>query len=164
MAATRFFDLTYIDRRWGSVAGLVLVVRALALLRLRRGSREAQAIVWSLLGWCFGVLAVVDLSAGGHRSTVARYVTPVFCALVVAVAAWVASVWNRSPRRAALPVGAALVLCACGVLSLGVRAQHGAWWDNAKDGGLRAIVAMIDEARLPVLVTDGNWPIIQNAA
>jgi uncharacterized membrane protein len=162
-ASTAFFDATYADVRWAPVTALVLVAIAVALASLRKAPREAQAVVWTLLAWCFGSLALMDFAVGAHRSTVVRYVVPALCALVVAVAVWVVSAWER-PRRSVMPAGVALALCAAGVVSLIVRAQHPAWWDNAKDGGLPAIASAIDHAGLPVLVTDANWLIVLDVA
>jgi uncharacterized membrane protein len=162
-ASTTFFDATYADVRWVPVTAFVLVTIAVALASLRNAPPEARAVVWTLLAWCFGSIVVADVALGGHRSTVVRYVVPAFCALVVAVAAWAMSAWDR-PRRSARPAAAAFALCAAGVVSLLVRAHYTAWWDNAKDGGVPAIVAAIDDARLPVLFTDENWQMILDVA
>lgn len=158
-ASTAFFDATYADVRWAPVTALVLLTIAVALVSLGKAPPETRAVVWSLLSWCFGSLVLMDFAAGGHRSTVVRYIVPALCALVVATAAWVASAWDR-PRRSATPAGIAFALCAAGMVSLFVRAHYAAWWDDAKDGGLPAIVAAIDSARVPVLVTDLNWQMV----
>jgi hypothetical protein len=160
--ATSFFDLTYLDARWAPVSLMVLFVLAVALFALRRAAPDARAVVVSLMLWSFGSLAVIDLVGGGHRSTVARYVVPAFCALTVAVAAWVSAAW--SAKRPSLAVGSALALCLAGTMSLSVRSTHTVWWDNAKEGGIPSIAAAIDSARLPVLVTNVNWPIMANLA
>lgn len=162
--ASAFFDLLYLDPRWAPVSAGVLVVVACALIALRRSTIESRAVAFSLLAWCFGALALVDITAGGHRSTIARYVTPAFCALVVAVAAWVADASKRQGRAQVFPFAAAALLCLAGLASITTRASRGAWWDNAKDGGIRPIAAAIDAARVPVLVTDVNWPILIDLA
>jgi uncharacterized membrane protein len=160
--ATSFFDLTYLDARWAPVSLMVLFVLALALFALQRAAPDARAVVVSLMLWSFGSLAVIDLAGGGHRSTVARYVVPAFCALTVAVAAWVSAAW--SAKRPSLALGSALALCLAGAASLSVRSTHTVWWDNAKEGGIPSIAAAIDSTRLPVLVTNVNWPIMANLA
>lgn len=159
-ASTAFFDGTYGDARWAPLTALVLVAIGCAFAGLHKGSREVRAIVWALLAWCFGAPALADIVFGGHSSTVARYVAPAFCALVVMTAAWATNAWEkRGQRRSFVPASVAFALCAAGALSLGLRAQHAAWWDNGRDAAVPAIAAAIDAAHLPVLVTDGNWAL-----
>ncbi|BDE06291.1 hypothetical protein WPS_15670 [Vulcanimicrobium alpinum] len=161
-AAISSFDLIYLNARWAPLAAIVLLIVGIALWETRRASAEARAIVWALLAWTFGALALTDLIAGGHRSTVARYTTPAYCALIVAVAVWVSTGWRGDGKRFAFRSACALLLCVLGAASLGTRATRTVWWDNAKESGIRPIAATIDEAKLPVLVTDGNWPLLVN--
>ena len=161
-AAISSFDLIYLDVRWAPFAAIVLLILGFALWETRDASREARAVVWSLLAWSFGVLAVVDLVAGGHRSTVARYTMPAYCALIVALAVWVPMSWRGDRKRFALCATSAVLLCVLGAASLGTRASRAVWWDNAKEGHVRSIAATVDAARLPVLITDGNWPLLVN--
>lgn len=158
-ASTTFFDLHYADVRWAPAAVLVLVILAAALASLRLVTREARAVVIALIVWCYGTLLVADIVVGGHRSSVARYVIPAFCALIVAVAAWVSATIQRRAGRGWAYAGA-LALCCAAVLSIVGRAHSDVWWDNYKLAALRPLAAQIDAMRLPVFVTDANFPIV----
>ena len=119
-SGSTFFDLEYLDFRWGIVLGLVGLVVVLAMWQ---GFADADPVARWCLGAAIAIPAILlvapDLFLGEHRSAVARYGLPIFALLPIIVARGLCS----------RPVGAAIVLAA-GIGACAVGAMHSSWWDN----------------------------------
>jgi uncharacterized membrane protein len=119
-SGSTFFDLEYMNLRWGLVLGLVGLV---VIVAMWRGFRDSEPIA----RWCLGaaltipsvLLIAPDLLLGEHRSAIARYGLPVFTLLLIVVAR---GLCNR-PLSATIVLAAGLAACTIG-------AMHPSWWDN----------------------------------
>jgi uncharacterized membrane protein len=130
-----FFDLEYINLRWGIVLALVAVFAAIAIWR---GFREADAQA----RWCLGAAIVIpaillvapDLFFGEHRSAVARYGLPVFVMIPIIAARGLVG----------RPISATIILAA-GLCASAVGSTHASWWDNDSNADDFQIAAAINK-------------------
>jgi uncharacterized membrane protein len=131
-----FFDLEYLNLRWGIVFGVVMILAVVLIVRgFRAASVEAR--------WCLGAAIIVpaalliapDILLGQHRSSVARYGLPVFAMLTIITARGLIG----------RPLAAAIILGA-GLCSSGVGALHQSWWDNDANANDARVAAIINDA------------------
>lgn len=158
-----FFDLLYSQTRYAALGAVVLVLELAALiLGPRLAKRDAAFFVLCLAGVCAGALVIPDFVAHEHRSTMPRYVLPVFLALEVAVAGFLARAltWPERTARVAGCVTLVAVLAA-GITSAWVRSTRDSWWENNKDAAVPAIAANLNAATRPLLIVQSGAFVLE---
>ena len=139
-AGANFFDLEYVKTPLALVAAAALAIVAFAIFRFARdGDRRAQIFLASLGGTTFVLFAGSDLVLQHRLSTIGRYLTPTWIALVMAVAAYAG---NHVRERTAQFATAFLLLCA--VSSDAVSARNTSWWENS---GNKSVPALAERLR-----------------
>ncbi len=139
-AGATFFDLEYVSGRLAIVTLIVLVVIIAAIVHLARSkNRTAAVFLAALAGTTFLGLAVPDLALHHRFSTIARYLTPTWLALVLAVAAFVGT---RS--RSWMAQATFLFLLAAACASNLVSSRSDSWWENNGNKGSPELAAQLE--------------------
>jgi len=129
---------------WVATA-LALALFASALLHVaRRERRDAALLVLLIVALPVGLMLGPDLLYGGIRSVSARYMTPAWLGLLLALAAWLSAVPRREPLLA-------LVL-AVGLGSAWHNAGQPTVWTKGTSVGLPAIAALVNAQPTPLVV------------
>jgi uncharacterized membrane protein len=142
----------------------VLAVQSLALVVLwTRAERAAAQFVTILVAASFVPLAVADLAAGGQRSIVQRFISPVYLGFTLALAflLWSEARSTRSRRLLAGAVAAALL--ACGAASYAREVDRPIWW-NQDDGAAaqtRAVAETLNRHRRVFLMATGGGALLE---
>ena len=157
---TVLFDAEYARMLLAPVAGCALLVLLYGAFRTMRD--ESASTKW-MLGSLGGVIAfqqiVTDIAMHGHESTTARYLLPLWLALLVGLAIFFGRRLTETSART-YPVWAgtfcAVVLVAG--ISSAINSQAVAWWDNNDNTPSTAIAAQINAAGpAPLVVSEGYW-------
>jgi len=168
-AGATFFDLEYVASRLTLVTLVVLAIVIAASVDVVRTQRGATVVfLAALAGATFFGLAIPDLLLHYRFSTIARYLTPTWLALVLIVAA---SIGQRRQSRVAKATIAFLLAAA--VASNAVSSHMSSWWENNGNKAspelaaqLRAhpgllVVSSADAAPLldlaPLVAPDATW-------
>jgi hypothetical protein len=129
-----------------------------------RGPRRAGLFVALLFGCSFVSLALVDLSGGGVRSTVPRFIVPAYLALTLALGYLVFRGLQSkllAARIAALALAAGAI--ACGVGSYAREASARVWW-NQDDGAApsnRAVADLLNRRSHVFLMATGGGALLE---
>ena len=148
--ASLFLDYNF-GARYPLFLAVPLVFAALAFIfhSVRRFSLDANrnqiCFVFALMAACGLSIIGQDLLFGGLRSTVPRYMVPLYLGVQICAAHYLAE------RRRLL----AAVL-AIGLLSCALYSQSQVWWNKDMDEGLPHAAAAINLSERPLIVTDGN--------
>jgi len=139
---------------------LVLLLVGYALYFL---CRHTPKRVWLFLLTLIGVTALAlmlpDVIAGGRRSLVARYWTPSYLGIQIAVAYLLATqlstisvpVWRQRFWQ-----GVVVVLISGGVASCAISSQANAWWNKHINYYFPQAAAIVNQAEQPLVVSDDN--------
>lgn len=140
------------------------VVRISVLYGLYLLCRRTQLRVWLLVVLLIGVPAVAltlpDLLVGGKRSTIPRYLVPVYLGLELVltylltqylVPTFAKMRWSRRFWQ----IAASLVILA-GVASSTLIAQSPAWWNKGNNSRLQTVAAQINQTERPLVVSNAD--------
>ncbi len=141
---------------WSISGILVAAVVALGLRAVGTGTAAPVrrfVPLFALGPWA--LLAAIDVVFGGQRSTVARYLVPLWIGAPLAVAWFTAAPDAGSRRRALL----AALLALAAATALRARSAE-VWWDTdaSRMHGVAAAARTIAAADHPIVVTD-VWPL-----
>jgi uncharacterized membrane protein len=142
----------------------IIALLGFAVYDLRRWrTADGRFFVWALLGCAALPFIGLDLLLGGHRTETARYFTPLFLALDLALAALVASRFagGNRPRAHAVWAGIFGLVFALRIASCAMSAQAASWW-NSYNIHSREIAAQINAAHRPLVMSDDYvvWPLM----
>ncbi len=121
------------------------------------GRRDARLFLALLMAWSLIPLLLSDLVAGGMRTCVPRYLTPLLIGAGMSVA-HLLSEKTRGGSRLWSALCAAMVLSA--VLSLALSSQSHIWWNKYMGRGFEAAVSEINGADRPLIVSDAENGVI----
>ena len=149
-----FFDGEFRTLIFAPIAiAVVLVALGLVVHFVRRGDREIVCVLVPFGVATFVVLVGRDALYHSHFSVIARYLTPMWLAALLACAAMLfAAMQTARTRRLATTVWIGL-LCA-GVASIGLRGFAENWWDNNDQIAYQAVAREIDDAPNPLMVSE----------
>ena len=112
---------------------------------------QAKLFVFSLILVTAAALILPDLALGGRRSTVSRYFIPTYIGIQLAAAYFIAQQTSRKTKLGGLTLAAVI---AAGLGSCLVSAQADVWWNKPLSLDTPAIVARINQADSPVILSD----------
>lgn len=154
-AGAVLFDLEYVQLRLAIVAALGLVLLAWAVVYTARRAAPNTATLLALLG---GVITAAiigqDFHSGTYFSTIARYLTPLWLCLELALAFTLAA--GFASRRRWLRDGTEvtfLLVLLCGAISGYVGGGSPAWWNNHINADARALAAVVNREDVPLLLS-----------
>lgn len=150
-AGTVLFDAEYVDMRLAIVAGALLLLTFYAVFRLFRDeSRQVRWFVGTLGGAIAAQQILTDAVTHGHESTTARYLLPLWMALLAALALFFGRRTSRLPMFVAI---LALSGYSCAVNSSAV-----AWWDNNDNTPSTTMAQRINASGpSPLVLSEGHW-------
>ena len=156
---------TALDTTSALLYGAVLLVEIVALWVLKaRGPRGAWAFVATTIVATAGPLVVADLAAGGIRSTIPRYLAPMYLALTIALAFLIRE-GLRHPRPLRRAAVAALAIAVVGAAagSFAGRARATVWWtqDDGAAAENRAVSRLVNSLPQPLLVSTGLGTLLE---
>jgi uncharacterized membrane protein len=169
-ALLRFLRLDNIDFDGGYrlLAQLATVPTVLLLIYAIYEVRQIKALVsrvlvWALLGCSVLPLMGLDFFFGGHRVEVARYLTPAFLGLDLALVALFSQKLveaRRSVRLAAWQTILGLVMSAR-IASCAQSAMASTWW-NSYNIQSREVAAQISNSPHPLIISDDYilWTLV----
>lgn len=159
--AAVLFDAEY-ARLWLAPLALgALLLLVWATIALFREQPRAVMVFIVSLGLFITIEQVLpDVIFGGHESTTARYVLPVWLALVLALAMFFGKqrLAPRAGRLNAVAVGFFLVVLFVAAVSSTINSASVAWWDNDGEYPSILIAARINNSGpAPIVVSEGHW-------
>ncbi len=155
------FDATWSTMKLSPLALAVLALVGYSAYRLFRDETRETAWLLATMGFAIAVpLVVLDLVSGSHASTVARYLTALWIAVLVSVALFLGRRLLSDERWNPLALASlCAVLFVCSV-SCFINSHASIWWDN-HDFPSAAMGRIISRAGSPlVLIDDGPNPLI----
>jgi uncharacterized membrane protein len=132
----------------------VLMLAGYSLFFLwRKGPGEGRRFVFLLAAVPVLALVIPDLLLGGWRSAVARFLVPVFVALLLAMANLLGEKLAQpaGPRRTGWMIVAGLLLVV-GLLSSIWAVRATAWWDKGSDYAYAEMTQVINSAERPLVI------------
>lgn len=151
-----FFDLTFLDTRYGVIGALVLCTAAAALLVTARWAPPlVKAIIFALLVTASAPFIVEDALHHTYFATGSRYFVPVWIGLELAVTYACAAYADRTAlpgmwRSAWRWTFVALIVL--GSLSNAVALRQSIWWDNHDDASSGPMANVINASPSPLLL------------
>ncbi|MBV8435601.1 MAG: hypothetical protein JO029_15080 [Candidatus Eremiobacteraeota bacterium] len=153
---TVLFDAEYANMLLAPLAGLLLLVLAYAVFRFLRDENASTRWFVIALG---GVIALqqilTDVITHGHESTTARYLAPLWVALLVVLALFFG-------RGIAGGFRGGWIFAFCAVLALAgfsnaINSAAVAWWDNNDNYPSTTIAQRINDTSAPLVLSEGHW-------
>jgi hypothetical protein len=154
-AGATFFDGEYVSGKLFVFAALVLLAIAYAVVafsRDRAWSAWVKMLLFALGLTTFVVLAAGDLILHHRFSTIGRYLTPAWIALIFIVAAYLG---ERLQQRLPQAILALLVFCA--VFADVVSARNASWWENSGNKSAPALVAYLEAHPGTLVVSEADY-------
>ncbi|HET7814816.1 MAG TPA: glycosyltransferase family 39 protein, partial [Candidatus Baltobacteraceae bacterium] len=155
------FDGEYASLRLAPVAAVAFLVLAYATVSMFHQQRRS---VWLFVAALGGVIAleqiVPDVIVHGHGSTTARYLMPLWLALLLAVALLFGK-RRMLTAAGALRAGPFAAFCAIVLIEIAgtaINSTHVGWWDNNGEYPATLVAARINDATgSPLVVSEGHW-------
>ena len=139
-----------------------LIVRGLILVAFYRLWRHAPLRVWlfvTTLTWVPALmLTLPDLIAGGKRSTVPRYLVPVYIGFELALTGLLAGQLTSLNRRWGRYFwsGVTLFILAAGLLSSTAIAQSEIWWHKTHSQNVPTLAQQVNQTARPLIISDAE--------
>jgi len=143
-----------------------LVVRVSILVAFYRLWRYAPLRVWlfvtSLTLVPALMLTLPDLIAGGKRSTVPRYLVPVYIGFELALTGLLSgqllaqSTQFKQRWRGYLWSGVTLLILAAGLLSSTAIAQSDTWWSKIHNQNVPVLAQQVNQTKRPLIISDAE--------
>jgi hypothetical protein len=157
VASIPFFDLSFLDPRYGVISALVLglvLVAGISIFRDRISlARFSYQLLMSLSLTTAGIFLVVDQLTHSFLATIGRYLTVSLLGEVLIVAWFIAT--NLHLRRRQM-MGKS-ILAASLLLGIGccLTANRSAtWWDNHSDAQIPAIAEQIKQSSQALVIVE----------
>jgi uncharacterized membrane protein len=143
---------------------------------IRFNSIKVWLFVLTLISSTWLTLLCLDLSLGGTRSTINRYLIPCFIGIQLAVAyllsdrkIWkqfnrfflstkgdrVNQNWHRRKTKRLWQI-IAIFIFSCGILSATISSYNAMWWNKGANYYVPAMAKIIDRAERPLVITDNR--------
>jgi uncharacterized membrane protein len=155
------FDGEYASLRFAPIAAAALAVLLYATVSLFRDQRRSVWLFVAALGVVITLQQVLpDAIVHGHESTTARYLMPLWLALLLAVALLFGKRRMVTPGGAlrAAPFAAFCAVVLIEIAGSAINSAHAAWWDNNGEYPATLVAAQIDNASAsPLVVSEGHW-------
>lgn len=159
--AATLFDGEYASLRLAPIAAAALAVLLYAVVAL---FREQPRSVWLFVLTLGGVITLQqilpDVIVHGHQSTTARYLMPLWLALLLAVALLFGKrrLLNAGGALRALPFAAFCAIVLVEIAGSAINSAHAGWWDNNGEYPATLVAAQIDDdTPSPLVVSEGHW-------
>ncbi|MEW5856605.1 MAG: glycosyltransferase family 39 protein [Cyanobacteriota bacterium] len=136
---------------------LVLILVGYSLYFLYRHSpKQAFVFISTLMGVTALALLLPDIIKGGRWSTVARYQTPFYLGIQLAVAYLFATKikFYVNNQQGKIWRVAIVLLFSCGVLSCATSSQAEGWWNKFHNSANAQIARIINQADSPLVISD----------
>ena len=142
-----------------NLSPLILILVGYSLYFLcRETKKQVWLFVLTLIAITALALILPDLVLGGQRSNVARYLTPCYLGIQLAVAYLLATKitliylkWQQKLWQVTM-----LALICCGVVSCGISSQAESEWNKASDNSIPPIARIINQYPHPLVVGDAS--------
>lgn len=155
--ASPFYDLPLLDLRATIAALPLFAILAASLWYLSRQAPSQARIFVATLCWPTLLLVVMpDLVTHAHRSSVTRYLFPLYIALQLTTAYFIAGLL-RTRLLFGSVVAAVVLSLELGATTLQMRSAL--WWDNQSAWPVPQIAARM-RARPHALVVTSLWPVL----
>ncbi len=154
------------ENPWTYAIGLIVMLEVYAVYFLcRKAPRQAGWFVVLLIGVTASSLLIPDLTTGGQRSSIGRYLIPSYLGIQLAVAYWLGTQISRCAaevrqQRGWSVRGWSVILAgllAGGVLSCTISAQAQTWWNKYSSYYNPQVAAIINRATVPLVI--GSNPL-----
>jgi uncharacterized membrane protein len=145
--------------------GAVLVVELAALVLLRaRGPHRAWLFVTASIAASAGPLVAADLAFGGIRSTIPRYLAPMYLTLSIALAFLISEGLRlRDPLRRGAAAALALAVVGAAAASYAGRVGAEVWWtqDDGAAAENLAVSRLVTGLQHPLLISTGLGTLLE---
>ncbi|HEY9689562.1 MAG TPA: glycosyltransferase family 39 protein [Coleofasciculaceae cyanobacterium] len=144
--------------------GLIALLLAASLWDLaRHRSLLARSLLWGLMGSQAITLVLLDLSQGGFRSAIVRYLVPCYLGLQLAVVGYLVRLHHQarsqnSPSQARTAWGLGLALLIAAGSSCVVIAPATTWWSKQGSYAIGELAATIQPFDAPWIVAHDAFP------
>jgi len=144
--------------------GLIALLLAASLTDLaRRQSLLARSLLWGLMGSQAITLVLLDVSQGGFRSAIIRYLVPCYLGLQLAVVGYLTRLHHQArsqqrPNLARIAWGVGLALMIAGVSSCVVITPASTWWNKQGSYAIGELAAAIQPFDAPWIVAHDAFP------
>jgi uncharacterized membrane protein len=143
---------------------LQVLVRLLLLYGLYLLCRRTPLRTWLFVVLLIGIpalaLTLPDILLGGKRSTIPRYVVPVYLGLELlmtyAVTQYLLPAVGRGRWRQRILQLAAVLVFGAGILSSSLIAQSSAWWNKGHNSRMFDITRQINQTERPLIVSNAE--------
>jgi len=153
---TVLFDAEYANMRLIPIAGVMLVLIAVTfLVFLWEDRTKARTMLLALAAAVALPQVAVDIATHGHESSIARYMTPLWLVLLVAVALFFARRMERG--GGALHSGWFVAFCAVlavSTISSAINSRAVGWWDNNDDYPWTRMAAAVNTVEDPFVLSE----------
>lgn len=146
------------------VIGLIAVLLALSLWDLaRHRSLMARSLLWGMMGSQAIALVLLDLSQGGFRSAIVRYLAPCYLGLQLAVVGYLVRLHQQAraqgkPNQIRWVWGLGLaVLMAAGSSCVAI-APATTWWSKQGSYAIGEMAAVIEDVDTPWILAHDAFP------
>ncbi|MFE1748397.1 glycosyltransferase family 39 protein [Coleofasciculus sp. H7-2] len=136
---------------------LILVGYSIYFL-YRNATKQAFVFIFTLMGVTALALLLPDIIKGGRWSSVARYLTPFYLGIQIAVVYLLANKIKFYVNNKQRKIGrvAIILLFSCGVLSCATSSQAEGWWNKFHNSQNAQIARMINQADSPLVISDSS--------
>lgn len=158
--AATLFDGEYASLRLAPIAAAAIVVLLYAIVSLFRDQRRSVWLLVASLGVVITLQQILpDVIVHGHESTTARYLMPLWLALLLAVALLFGQrrLLTAGGALRALPFAAFCAIVLMEIAGSAINSTHAGWWDNNGEYPGTLIAARInDDTTSPLVVSEGH--------
>jgi hypothetical protein len=155
------FDAEYLHMRLVVLLVPVVIAGCYALWSFaRRAPREAQALLWSLMGATALTIACTDLLFHANRATQQRYLIVVLLAGEIAIAyGCAAALATRARVQQWIAAVATAVLLLGGAYSSWVGNRQHSWWANSEAAPFAAVARTVGRHPGAIVLASPYWGI-----
>lgn len=143
----------------GAIALVALLVAVSGWHLISRASPLARSLLLGLMGSQAVMLVLLDLSQGGFRSAIVRYLGPCYLGLQVMVAGYLARSNSADPKRLSwVGIGALALVLVGSVGSSGAIAQSPTWWSKQGSYAIAEVAQAIQKQPAPWIAAQDAMP------
>jgi uncharacterized membrane protein len=125
--------------------------------------RQEALRVWLFVFLLPGVTALMltlpDLLSGGQRSTIPRYLVPVYLGLQLAAVYGLSQQWNQRYVRCwqrQIWQGVTICILTVGLVSSVVISQSESWWNKVHNTNVPKLARIINQTERPLIISDAE--------
>jgi uncharacterized membrane protein len=154
------FDAEYTNMLLAPIAGVLLLFMLYGFIRAMRDETVSTRWMLLTLGGAIAVQQIAtDILMHGHESTTARYLLPLWTALLVGLALFFGRRFmDASSRSAGVWLAVLCIVLLGSTVSSAINSSAIAWWDNNDNTPSTEIASVINASGPdPLVVSEGYW-------